>query len=150
MQKIVEGSIVHIEKYSLPHGCKNKFFIVLFESDEDVWLFSMTTSQKYLSESLIEHGKIVDRNFEYYCFKAKKQICKNGYSFSKDTFLKINRENAIEFTKKKLEDYKFTIKGILHDEELLEVLYAFYSSDKTKKKVKIKLEQSLSRLSHNK
>lgn len=146
MLGLKEGSVVHIENYKLPEQVKNKFFIVLFESKSDIWLLSMTTSKKYVSEDLIKHGRIIDRDFEYYCFKANHQICTNEYSFPKDTFVKINRDNVLSFTKENLDDFSFTIKGVLTREELIELLYAFYVSDKTINRIKNQIEPILFRL----
>lgn len=148
MQDIVEGSIVHLENYKLPSIEKNKFFIVLFKSKLDLYLLSMTTSQKYINDSLITHGRIIDRQFEYHCFKADKCICTNGYYFSKDTFIKIDRLNAQEFSREKLEEFNFTVKGVLIKEELINLLYTFYTSDKTIKRIKSQIEDILFRLSN--
>ena len=140
------GSILLIKQYKLPTEEKDKFFIVI-EQDGDINnLLSMTTSKFHFSTNLIKHGIVSQGSgASMYCFEKDRIIGEKGFYFSKHTFINHN-SNIHEFSFDKLSQYKIDIKDTLLLEELQNLIYSFYQYKGTPKKMKIKLENILSKI----
>jgi len=139
------GAILLIRGYQLPTKVKDKFFIVVSEEKNEYNLLSMTTSQVYFDESMITHGIIKDRDMSLYCFEEGRIIGKNGFAFRKNTFVS-HRSNIHHFTGEKIEKLNIEVKDELTSEEIINLVYSFYSYKGTAKKYKEIFEQILNDL----
>lgn len=139
------GTILLIRDFRLPSQEKDKFFIVLGSDENGIRLLSMTTSKIYFDVSLLKHGPITDRDLSVYCFEAKRVIGQNGFFFRKHTVVS-HRQNIHYFGADRFAAYKIEFQDILLKEELIDLLYSFYTYKGTKKKDKKILETLLSDL----
>jgi hypothetical protein len=141
------GSILLFEKFKLPTEEKDKFFIVIDKERNSYNLLSMATSKFYFSENLIKHGVINQGSgASMYCFEKDKIIGENGFCFRKHTFINHN-SNIHEFSFDLLSQYKIYIKDKLLINELQNLIYSFYQYRGIPKKMKLKLENILNRIS---
>ena len=136
------GSILFVKDYQLPTSVKDKFFIVVAVTEQNITLMSMTTSQIYFDNSLIKHGIIEDRNLSVYCFPKNKVIGKNGFSFNKDTIIS-HRWNVHEFSAELFATLNIEYKDCLISEEIVNLIYSFYSYAGIPKKHKQLFEKIL-------
>jgi len=120
------GSILLVKNYQLPTKVKDKFFIVIGITDEQITLMSMTTSQVYFDPSLIKHGTIKDRDMSIYCFMKKQIIGKNGFYFHQNTFIS-HRSNILPFSIEKIKLLNIEYMDCLTKEEIINLIYSFYS-----------------------
>jgi len=139
------GSILLIRNYQLPTKVKDKFFIVIGVTDEQITLMSMTTSQIYFDPSLIKHGTIKDREMSLYCFISKKIIGKNGFYFRQNTFIS-HRSNILPFSVEKIKLLNIEYLDCLTKEETVNLVYSFYSHTGLPKKYKNIFEKILRNL----
>ena len=139
------GTIILIKDYQLPAQVKDKFFIVVAATEQDITLMSMTTSQIYFDSSIIKHGVIKDRDLSVYCFLKGKIIGQKGFSFNKNTIIS-HRNNVHEFSAKKFTNLKMECKDCLIKEEIVNLIYSFYSYSGTSKKHKQFFGEILSEL----
>lgn len=144
------GSIVHIPKYEFDDGetkDTGKFLVVIYNDSGVSILAGLTGSQDHVPDDMKNHGCLDDYSKRISChfFEEQKVICTNKYSFSKDTFIYF-AGNIFDVQIKKLEDkYGGTMqhKGILREEEYVELVYCIYKSKFVKKAVKTTLEKHL-------
>jgi hypothetical protein len=137
------GTILLIKRYKLPTEEKDKFFIVISHNGDEYNLMSMTTSQFYFSESIIQHGVINrDSGASMYCFFKNKVIGQNGFYFRKHTFINHN-SNILKFSFETLSKYTIENMDCLTDDELEDLIYSFYEYKGTPKKYKEELENIL-------
>ena len=111
-------------------------------TEQDITLMSMTTSQFYFDKSLIKHGVIQDRDLSVYCFPKDKVIGRNGFSFSKNTIIS-HRWNVHKFRVEQLAVLNIEYKDCLIKEEIVNLIYSFYSYSGTLKKHKQLFEKIL-------
>ena len=119
------GSILLIKNFHLPTKVKDKFFIVIGHSECEICLLSMTTSQIYFDQSLIQHGLITDRDMSMYCFEKDRVIGKCGFAFYKHTFVSM-RNNILEFTPQRLDSFDIEYLDCLTNQELMDLIYSIY------------------------
>jgi hypothetical protein len=141
------GEIIHIKNFQLPNKVKNKFFVVLYEDNDDAIVVSMTTSKVYISDEQRIPGTIKTTTQHLYFIPKNKVVGTNGFSFRKDTFL-LTFNNTYETQK---EELKLTYPDIevmckLTDKEFLELAYCFYKSPYVSRKHKRKLEPIIEQL----
>jgi len=141
------GSILFVKDYQLPTKVKDKFFIVVAATEQNITLMSMATSQIYFDYSHIKHGIIKDRELSVYCFPKGKVIGQNGFSFNKDTIVS-HRWNVHEFSVKQLIALNIEYKDCLIKEEIVNLIYSFYSYSGTLKKHKQLFEKILFELTN--
>ena len=111
---------------------RNKYLIVLHKVDESYLLVSLTTSKDHIPERLLTTGNTClredENNIHSYVFPAHKVIGNNGFSFSRNTFIDINKSQVfkkeiIYFTEKYIESGLTEEKDILTAEEYHNLLY---------------------------
>lgn len=137
------GSIILIKGYKLPTEEKDKFFIVIDKKENEYNLLSMTTSQFYFSEDIIQHGVInKDTGASMYCFPKDQVIGFNGFAFSKHTFINHN-SNIHKFSFELLGNYTVEVKDTLINKEFEDLVYSFYQYKGTPQKHKAILEAIL-------
>lgn len=135
-----QGSIILIKSYKLPMEEKDKFFIVIDQRGNEYNLLSMTTSQFYFTEDIIQHGVInEDTGASMYCFKKNQIIGINGFAFRKHTFINHN-SNIHQFSFELLDNYVVEVKDTLLKDELENLVYSFYKYKGTPMKYKSVLE----------
>ncbi len=146
------GNIIHIEKYIFPDGVvKNtgKFLVVLYNNKNISIIATLTTTKDSIPEKFKQEGCIYkpDINFHCYYIPKNKEICKNKYSFKKDTFIYINPKLVFE---KQLNYYDNTynikdieIVGNLNKNEYEDLVYCIYKSKFTVKKIKRILKENV-------
>jgi hypothetical protein len=139
------GTILLVKDYQYYGGIKDKFFIVLSESDGSHNLMAITTSQPYLNQDQIKHGNILDRDMSIYCFEANKIIGKSGFAFPKNTFV-THRNNEHKWNSERFSQNNVIVKDELIFEELNNLVYSFYTSKLTSKGLKKELEVVLERI----
>ena len=84
-----KGSILYFSPFIFDNGNapKNKYFLVLQCTEQNVILASLPTSQDHVPTMLEKtHGCInqSDINFNCYLFEKGRVVCTNGFSFPKD------------------------------------------------------------------
>ncbi len=126
------GSILLVRNYQLPTTIKDKFFIVIGESEGEYNLLSMTTSQIYFDPALIRHGVIKDRDMSVYCFEHDRVIGENGFSFHKNTIVS-HRSNIHSFAIEKIAKLNIEPLDVLLKEELRNLIYSFYRANVSNK-----------------
>lgn len=136
------GDILLIEDYPLPTEDKDKFFIVIGNLETGYQLLSITTSKLYFDVSLVKYGEIVDRELSGFCFPANHVIGVNNFYFKKNTFLS-HRSSLKEHDNAFLARFNVRYIDHLKDNELGDLVYSFYKSEKTKRKYKPTLESVL-------
>ncbi|WP_065218450.1 MULTISPECIES: hypothetical protein [Butyricimonas] len=136
------GDILLVENYPLPSEYKDKFFIVIGNMETGYQLLSMTTSQLYFDISLVKHGEIVDRELSGFCFPAGHVIGINNFCFNKHTFLS-HRGSIREHDDNFLSKFNVVRVDHIKDDELEDLVYSFYKSEKVKRKYKPSLENVL-------
>lgn len=149
-----EGDILHIKDFKFEKKGKvekkNKYLVVLLETNNQKLLLSLPSSQIYISNEKKKPGCIHDASLDIsiYFFEKRKVIGKGGFSFSKDTFLYFAQvfERSSEFLKKYLEKGQLSVLDQLTQEELIEVLYCAYKSNLIPEVYKPILEQRLEEL----
>ncbi len=122
------GSILLVRDYQLPTTRKDKFFIVIGETENEFSLLSMTTSQIYFDSSLIKHGIIKHGEMSVYCFECGRVIGQAGFSFRKNTIVS-HRSNIHCFSKEKITKLDIEVLDILVKKELENLIYSFYRSN---------------------
>jgi len=80
-----------------------------------------------------------------YCFEKGRIIGKNGFAFRKSTFVS-HRFNIHKFTAGKIGELDIEVKDELTNEEIVNLVYSFYSYKGTAKKNKEIFEQILNHL----
>jgi hypothetical protein len=140
------GSILLVKDYQLPTKVKDKFFIVIGLEDNKVTVVSMTTSQVYFDSSLIKYGVIKDRDMSIYCFPKHQVIGQNGFFFRKDTFVS-HRSNILPFSIEKIDSLNIEYMDCLTKEEIINLVYSFYTYVGTPKKYKKIFETILTDIS---
>lgn len=142
---MVEGTILHIPNYEFDNGeRKNKFFLLLKETDNTQLIVSLPSSQEYFpTGTKVTHGCIELEKAQQttYCFIANTSICSDTlFSFSKDTFLHgcwINSINKLSFFQRySVENVHYEVKGVLSKSELNAVIQCFKNSCIVKNKFK--------------
>jgi len=136
------GSILLVKNYRLPTKIKDKFFIVTGVTEDEIILMSMTTSQIYFDFSLIKYGTIKDRDMSIYCFPKKQIIGKNGFYFHQNTFIS-HRSNIFSISTTKMKSLNIEYMDCLTDQEIINLVYSFYSSESVSKKHKKVFEKIL-------
>ena len=139
------GSILLVKNYPLPTKVKDKFFIVIGIADKQITLMSMTTSQVYFDSALIKHGIIKDRDMSLYCFIEKRIIGENGFYFRQNTFIS-HRLNILHFSVEKIKSLNIEYMDCLTKEEIINLMYSFYTYIGTPKKYKSFFEKILHQL----
>jgi len=127
------GSILLAKNYQLPTKVKDKFFIVLGTQGNRTILLAMTTSQIYFDSSLIKHGVIKDRDMSVYCFEKDRVIGKNGFSFHKNTIVS-QRFNILPYSAEKIKSLNMEYMDCLTKEEIINLVYSFYTYAGVQKK----------------
>lgn len=92
----VSGNILHISNYDFEDSKtapKNKYLVVLHNDSNTIIVGTLTTSQDYVPDEDKKEGciKIDAKCIHCFHFPANKQIGENGYCFSKNTFIYIER-----------------------------------------------------------
>ena len=136
------GDILLIEDYPLPTQNKDKFFIVIGQNKDEFHLLSMTTSQLYFDTSLVKYGEIVDRELSGFCFPAGYIVGLNNFSFKKHTFIS-HRHSVREHNDEFLSRFQVKYQYHLKNEELRDLIYSFYKSEKVKRAYKPLFENIL-------
>jgi hypothetical protein len=111
-------------------------------TEQNITLMAMTTSQIYFDDSLIKHGVINDRDLSVYCFPKDKAIGQNGFSFNRNTIIS-HRWNVHEFSTKQFIALNIEYKDCLIKEEIVNLIYSFYSYSGIPKKHKQLFEKIL-------
>lgn len=149
------GSILHIDKYIFPDGeikDTGKFMIVLAEMEACSIMVSITTSQDYIPDKLKVKRCIHEENMRIhaYCFPKNEEICENGFSFKKDTYIYLDGGHVYQYDKnnftKLYKKEQIELQGILTKDELINLVYCVYNSPNVKRKFKPILEQLLENL----
>jgi len=128
------GSILHFPNFTFSNGrSKPKFFIVIYEEGEDLILFSLPTSQQYISNELrIEgcnnHTLSNGGYISMYYFPSGKTIGQNGFSFSKDTFCSFSK-GLLKGNQHKINALPFTLEDKMMNSEFLDFLLCIKESD---------------------
>lgn len=94
-------NVLHISKYDFEDGSKskNKFLIILDCIEESSIILSLTTSQDFIPDRLLEKGEPCIHepinNIHSYHFPQGLPICINGFAFRKPTFITIGRSQIM-------------------------------------------------------
>jgi len=144
--KYKAGTILLIRNFKLPTCYKDKLFIVIGNTDKEVELFAITTSQIYFNAP-VKKGLICDNGISVYCFPANLKIGEKGFSFDKDTFIS-HRSSIFEFNEDFLMQCDIKVMDILKREELYDLIYSLYRHSELKRKYKRILENILWRMNH--
>jgi len=149
------GSIIHIENFVLRDGfSKNKFFIVLTNTDENaLTLLSMTTSNEsgfyFRSEDIeIKHGGIKDEYGKILMYCIPKGVVvgiHKSFKFPKDTFF-LAQYSFSELSCEQMNKYQIKILDEISKTELNNLVYALSCSPYIKNKFKQKLAVILTTL----
>lgn len=86
-----EGNLLYFQSFIFPDGGKpkNKYFLVINRCGNNT-IVALPTSKDHLpSDAFLEKGIFEDKSraISAYKFKAGESVCKEGFSFSVDTFL---------------------------------------------------------------
>jgi hypothetical protein len=139
------------------HLLRNKYVIILHNTDNKLILLSLTTSKCHIPDEILQEGCIryEDRMIHSFFFPKDKILSSCGFFFPSDTFIDINRfqvfEKEIDYINAKYIDKGNIVeKCKLLDEHFFELLYCIYRSKFLPKKTKASLEVVLEKLSKNK
>lgn len=152
--QINEGDIFYIIDFEFKNkgtvAKKNKYLIALLTVDETSLLFSLPTSQQYISPERDQEGCIdyPDMGISLYKFPAGKVIGIDGFSFEKDTYIiyrQIFESNAFELDRYRITNQLSKLDQLTQN-ELVEVLYCALKSTQIPLKYKPLLEQKLEEL----
>jgi len=138
-----QGTLLFIRNYKFENGTsKNKFLLVLKQTQNKTILISLPSSQDYVpAYQEIKHGciDIEQVNFNCYCFIANQKITDTDFYFSKNTFLYGNWINEIitnNFLSQYIETLDYKIIGAIHEKELSDIIECFKKSPTVKNKFK--------------
>lgn len=152
------GKLLYVTDYDFgeDHPNRNKYLIVIHNSEQVSVLLALTTSVCHIPDRLLNQGCIKEdpSNIHSYFFPAKETLSACGFHFSKHTFVDINSSQVFEratehINEKYIEQGKIEEKCLLLDKHYHELLYCIYKSKFIAKKTKSKLEIVLARLANN-
>jgi len=121
------GSILHFPEFVFRNGTsKSKFFIVIYFKDDDFLLYSLPTSQQYISGSLKTEGcnnhELPNGGYiSMYFFPSGKIIGVNGFKFSKDTFCSFSK-GLLKANQEKINAMSFSLIDSMLNREFLDLL----------------------------
>ena len=140
-----QGQIFYFTPFYFKNGnsSKNKFFIVLKNSETNVIVASLPTSVNN-APSLIDKlfGCInhEDRCFNCYSFEPNKIITDNGFAFSKPTFLYGNEVDIYQIdmleSVYQIENIDYEIIGMLTPQAYQEIYSCLKNSNSIKRGIK--------------
>lgn len=130
-------NILLIEKFDFEReGAepKDKFMIVLLQTASDAIIAPLTTSKDFIPDAYTGQRCVIDEpsRLHCYCIPGKLVIGKNGFSFSKDTYIQVQgnllKRSITELRQKYQETNTITLKDALTDTEYCDLLYCIYKS----------------------
>ncbi|MBP5371193.1 MAG: hypothetical protein J6Y55_04635 [Bacteroidales bacterium] len=143
-----KGSILYFSPFIFDNGNapKNKYFLVLQCTEQNVILASLPTSQDHVPTMLEKtHGCInqSDINFNCYLFEKGRVVCTNGFSFPKETYVYGFRLQLFDLyvfaVQENNDETKIEVKGCLSEEEYNAVILCLKNSSSVKRKFKAML-----------
>lgn len=148
--RFVKGSILYFSPFIFDNGDnpKNKYFLVLQCTEQNVILASLPTSQDHVPASLDKtHGCInrSDINFNCYLFEKNRVICTNGFSFPKETYVygfRLQLFDLYVFSVQECNnETKIELKGTLLESEYNALIECLRDSTSVKRKYKTMLKE---------
>ena len=143
-----KGSILYFSPFVFDNGDnpKNKYFLVLQSTEQNVILASLPTSQDHVPASLErKHGCInrSDINFNCYLFEKGRVVCTNGFSFPKETYVygfRLQLFDLYVFTVQECNnETSIEVKGRLLESEYNAVVSCLKNSTSVKRKYRAML-----------
>lgn len=114
---------------------KAKFMIVLLQTATDAIIAPLTTSKDFIPDSCNGQRCVIDKPscLHCYCIPGNLAIGKNGFSFSKNTYIQVQgnlTKRSISDLRRRYQDTN-TISLIdeLTDAEYCDLLYCIYKSE---------------------
>jgi len=146
------GTILHISNYDF-EDCKtqpkNKYLVVLHNDNNTIIIGTLTSSQDYVPDEHKKDGcvKVDEKCIHCFYFPANKLIGEKGYSFSKDTFVYIERNiftREISYLKSKYGDKgSIAIEDKLTKANYKELLTCIHKSQFIPRGIKRMLEAAI-------
>jgi len=139
------GAVLYFTPFHFENGNppKNKYFIVLSISEDDLFVASLPTKRDHVPSFLEKkHGCINNAKamFNCYCFINGTIISECGsFSFPKDTFVYGERIDTVSYTaltQKYVQSKDYEIKCILSETEFNALKSCIINSCNVKRKVK--------------
>lgn len=134
--ELKEGAILYIKDFEFgKKGAvkkKNKYLIVLLELEGNRLMFSLPSSQVYISKEKQKAGCInhKDMGISIFCFEQGDVIGQDGFAFKKDTFVYYAQvlERSTSFLDAYMENGQLEVLDCLSKHFLTEVLYCALKS----------------------
>lgn len=133
------GTILYIENFRFKDGggVRNKYFLILSNLDNKTIVASLPTSQDYIPPyRQIVHGCINNDPDQINCYKfsSGREVCENGFSFEKDTYMHGSQIEIYELSSiRNHENISFV--GKLFETEMRRIYKCFTRSSSVKKKI---------------
>lgn len=131
---------------------KDKYMVVLLQTDVDAIVAPLTTSQDYIPETHKGKRCVIDGPSRLHCYCVPKTlpIGKKGFSFPKDTYIQVQgnlTKRSISDLKRKYQD---TGAALLLDEladtEYIELLYCIHRSEFVPRGIRRAIEPIIEKL----
>jgi hypothetical protein len=114
---------------------KDKFMIVLLQTASDAIIAPLTTSKDFIPDAYNGMRCVIDKPscLHCYCIPRNLTIGKNGFSFSKNTYIQVQgnlTKRSISDLKKRYRDTNtISLLDELTDAEYCDLLYCIYKSE---------------------
>lgn len=113
---------------------KDKFMIVLLQTATDAIIAPLTTSKDFIPDAYNGMRCVIDKPSCLHCYRIPRNlpIGKNGFSFSKDTYIQVQgnlTKRSISDLKRRYQDTNtISLLDELTDAEYCDLLYCIYKS----------------------
>lgn len=139
-----DGSVLYFNPFIFgENNAKPKYFIVLKHTSDTVIIASLPTSKDSVPENIDkQHGCIESTGIDFNCyfFSPDIDICTNGFSFPKETYIYGFRLQEWDFRTFLFQEIneQTTIQqvGILKENEYLKIIQCLKQSHSVKRKFK--------------
>lgn len=137
---------------------KDKFMVVILQVNSNAIIAPLTTSQDYIPDEHKGQRCVIHlpSRLHCYCIPHSLKIGKNGFAFSKDTYIQVQAnlmKRSVSDLKAKYEmNGSAILKDQLTDNEYSDLLYCIYKSEFVPRGIRRSLEpiiEQLEKTRHN-